>query len=78
MQPHDSTPGTWSTPTASCSAAGAAAAPLARILPWGGLAAAAFGAFPSATERAYRYVAAHRDRWARLLGIDADCELRRS
>jgi predicted DCC family thiol-disulfide oxidoreductase YuxK len=55
--------------------AGAAAEPLARILPLGRPLAAAFGAFPSVTERAYRYVAGHRDRWTRLLRIDADREL---
>jgi predicted DCC family thiol-disulfide oxidoreductase YuxK len=57
--------------------AGAAAPPLARALPGGRPLAAAFQAFPGATERAYAYVAAHRDRWARLLRIDATCELRR-
>jgi len=57
--------------------AGAAAAPLARLLPWGRPLAAGFAAFPGLTERAYRYVAAHRNRWARLLRIDAHCELRR-
>jgi len=58
--------------------AGAAAEPLARILPWGRPLAAVFGAFPGLTESAYCYVAGHRDRWARLLGIDAGRELRRS
>jgi predicted DCC family thiol-disulfide oxidoreductase YuxK len=58
--------------------AGAVAEPLARLLPWGRLLAVVFGAFPGLTEAAYRYVAGHRDRWARLLRIDADCELRRS
>ena len=57
--------------------AGAAAEPLARALPWGRPLAAVFGVFPRLTERAYRYVARHRDRWARLLGIDANCEVRR-
>lgn len=57
--------------------AGAAAEPLARILPWGRPLAAAFRAFPRLTESAYRYVAGHRDRWARLLRIDATCEVRR-
>jgi predicted DCC family thiol-disulfide oxidoreductase YuxK len=57
--------------------AGAAAEPLARILPGGRPLAAVFGAFPGLTERGYRYVAGHRGRWARLLRIDADCELRR-
>jgi predicted DCC family thiol-disulfide oxidoreductase YuxK len=57
--------------------AGAAAEQLARVLPWGRPLAAAFGAFPGPTERAYSYVARHRDRWARLLRLDANCELRR-
>ena len=57
--------------------AGAVAEPLARILPWGRPLAALFGAFPGMTEGAYRYVADHRDRWARLLRIEADRELRR-
>jgi predicted DCC family thiol-disulfide oxidoreductase YuxK len=56
--------------------AGAAAEPLARTLPWGRPLAAFFAAFPGPTERAYRYVAAHRERWTRLLRIDADPELR--
>lgn len=57
--------------------AGAAAEPLARLLPSGRPLAALFGAFPRLTARGYRYVADHRDRWARLLRIDADCEVRR-
>ncbi|MHB8642551.1 MAG: thiol-disulfide oxidoreductase DCC family protein [Gaiellaceae bacterium] len=57
--------------------AGAAAAPLARLLPGGRPLAALFDAFPHLTEAAYRYVAGHRDRWARLLHIDANCEVRR-
>ena len=56
--------------------AGAAAEPLARMLPGGRPLAAVFRAFPRLTERAYRYVAEHRDRWARLLGIEASCEPR--
>jgi predicted DCC family thiol-disulfide oxidoreductase YuxK len=51
--------------------AGAAAEPLARLLPAGRPLAAVFHAFPGLTERAYRYVAGHRDRWSRLLRIDA-------
>jgi predicted DCC family thiol-disulfide oxidoreductase YuxK len=58
--------------------AGAAAEPLARLLPWGRPLAAVFGAFPGLTERAYRYVASHRDRWARLVRIGSDCQLRRT
>lgn len=49
---------------------GAAAAPLARMLPGAGWLGLVFSAFPASTERAYRYVAAHRGRWARLLRID--------
>jgi predicted DCC family thiol-disulfide oxidoreductase YuxK len=55
---------------------GAAAEPLARILPWGRPLALIFGTFPGLTDRAYRSVAGHRDRWARLLRIDADCDVR--
>ena len=44
--------------------AGAAVAPLLR-------------AFPHVTERAYRWVADHRDVVARLLRIDASCNIRR-
>jgi predicted DCC family thiol-disulfide oxidoreductase YuxK len=57
--------------------AGAAAAPLARLLPWGRPLASVFAAFPAATERAYRFVARHRDWLARLLRIDASCQVRR-
>jgi predicted DCC family thiol-disulfide oxidoreductase YuxK len=57
--------------------AGAAAAALARILPGGRPFAAVFRALPDQTDRAYRYIARHRGRWARLLGIDANCESRR-
>jgi predicted DCC family thiol-disulfide oxidoreductase YuxK len=57
--------------------AGAALEPLARSLPGGRALAAVFGTFPRLTERAYRSVARNRSRWARLLRIDANCELRR-
>jgi len=57
--------------------AGAAAEPLVRILPLGRPLAVVFAAFPGLTERAYRYVAGHRDRWARLLRLEVDRELRR-
>lgn len=53
-------------PDGSVLSAGAAAAPLARLLPGGGPLAAAFDAFPGATERAYRWVAAHRVALGRL------------
>lgn len=58
--------------------AGAAAAPLTRILPGGRPLAALFEKFPHATERAYRYVARHRARWARILRISPDRKLRRT
>ncbi len=57
--------------------AGAAAEPLARLLPGGRPLAALFHVFPRLTERGYRYVADHRDRWARLLRIDANCDVPR-
>jgi predicted DCC family thiol-disulfide oxidoreductase YuxK len=56
--------------------AGAGAAPLAALLPGGRPLAALFRAFPRATERAYRWVASHRDLFARVLRIDASCEVR--
>jgi hypothetical protein len=46
-------------------------------LPAGRPLAAVFRAFPKSTERAYRFVADHRDWFARRLGIDASCTLRR-
>jgi predicted DCC family thiol-disulfide oxidoreductase YuxK len=57
--------------------AGAAAEPLARLLPGGRPLAFLFRTFPGATERAYRWVSGNRDRLARVLRIDASCELRR-
>ncbi len=57
--------------------AGAAVAPLAELLPGGRPLAAVFRAFPVLTERAYRLVAGHRDVLARLLRIDAECEVQR-
>jgi predicted DCC family thiol-disulfide oxidoreductase YuxK len=65
------------TPANEVHSAGAAAAPLARLLPGGRPLAAAFARFPRITERAYRWVADHRDGFARLLRIDANCQLRR-
>jgi predicted DCC family thiol-disulfide oxidoreductase YuxK len=66
------------TATGELRSAGAAAAPLAAILPGGRPLAFAFRSFPRSTERAYRWVAGHRDLFARLLRIDASCEIRRS
>jgi branched-chain amino acid transport system substrate-binding protein len=51
--------------------AGAAAAPLARLLPGGRPLAFLFETFPGATERAYRWVADHRGALARLLRLQA-------
>jgi predicted DCC family thiol-disulfide oxidoreductase YuxK len=53
-------------PDGSVVSAGAAAAPLARLLPGGRPVAALFDAFPGATERAYRWVAAHRGTLGRV------------
>ncbi len=47
--------------------AGAAIAPLLRLLPGGQVPAAAFARFPRATERGYRWVAEHRSALGRLL-----------
>jgi len=58
--------------------AGAAAEPLARLLPAGRPLAALFHAFPALTERGYAYVARHRNRSARLLRVDAKCAMRRT
>jgi predicted DCC family thiol-disulfide oxidoreductase YuxK len=65
-------------PSGEVHSAGAAAAPLAEMLPGGRPLAFLFRTFPRITDRAYRYVADHRDRFARLVGVDTSCELRRS
>lgn len=57
--------------------AGAAGPPLLDLLPAGKPLAALTRALPSPTERAYRAVANNRDRLARLLRIDASCQVRR-
>jgi predicted DCC family thiol-disulfide oxidoreductase YuxK len=64
-------------PSGAVRSAGAGAAPLAEMLPGGRPLAALFRRFPEPTERSYRWVAANRDRLARLLRIDASCEVRR-
>lgn len=64
-------------PSGEVRSGGAAAEPLARLLPGARPLAAAFRALPGPTERSYRFIANRRDRWARLLRIDARCELRR-
>jgi predicted DCC family thiol-disulfide oxidoreductase YuxK len=56
---------------------GRAAAPLVSELPAGRALAAVFRTFPRTTDRAYRFVAGHREWFARRLGIDATCQLRR-
>jgi predicted DCC family thiol-disulfide oxidoreductase YuxK len=57
--------------------AGAAAGPLAELLPGGRPLAALLESFPKTTDRAYRYVADHRDRWAHWLRIDSSYRIRR-
>ncbi len=64
-------------PSGEVRSAGAAAAPLAELLPAGRPLAFLFRSFPGLTERAYRRVAANRSRFARWLRIDASCQLRR-
>jgi hypothetical protein len=64
-------------PSGELRSAGAAAAPLARLLPGGRPLAAAFEAFPAATGCAYRWVADHRSALARLVRADRDRPLRR-
>jgi predicted DCC family thiol-disulfide oxidoreductase YuxK len=64
-------------PSGEVRSAGAAAAPLAELLPAGRPLAFLLRSFPGFTERTYRRVAANRNRFARWLRIDAGCELRR-
>jgi predicted DCC family thiol-disulfide oxidoreductase YuxK len=64
-------------PSGEVRSAGAAAAPLAELLPAGRPLAFLLRAFPGLTDRAYRRVAANRNRFARWLRIDASCQLRR-
>jgi predicted DCC family thiol-disulfide oxidoreductase YuxK len=65
-------------PSGELRSGGDAAAPLAALLPGGRPLAFLFRTFPAATDRAYRAVARNRDRFARLLRIDASCQVRRS
>src|SRR5205823_9904279 len=51
--------------------AGAAVAPLLRLLPGGRPLAAAASAFPRTTERAYRWASRHRDQLGRAVGSQA-------
>jgi predicted DCC family thiol-disulfide oxidoreductase YuxK len=64
-------------PGGAVTSAGAAAEPLARLLPGGRPLALLFRSFPRATDRAYRWVADNRGRLARMLRIDSGRELRR-
>lgn len=64
-------------PTGEVRSAGAAAAPIFELLPGGRPLASLLRAFPGITDRVYRYVADHRDRFARLVGVDATCQVRR-
>lgn len=64
-------------PSGEVRSGGAAAAPLAERLPGGKPLAFLFRAFPKITDRSYRFVARHRGRFARLVGADAGCQLRR-
>jgi branched-chain amino acid transport system substrate-binding protein len=59
------------TPDGEVASGGAAAAPLARLLPGGRPLAFVFATFPGATERVYRWVADHRGSLARLLRLPA-------
>jgi predicted DCC family thiol-disulfide oxidoreductase YuxK len=65
-------------PSGELRSAGDAAAPLTALLPGGRPLAFLFRAFPGVTRRAYRLVADNRDRIARVLRIDASCQVRRS
>ncbi len=64
-------------PSGEVRSGGAAAAPLVELLPAGKPLAVLFRTFPGLTERAYRFVADNRIGFARVLGIDASCQLRR-
>ena len=64
-------------PSGAVRSAGDAAAPLFDLLPAGRPLASTARAFPGPTERAYRAVASNRTRLARLLRIDASCQVRR-
>ena len=55
-------------PDGSTYSGGEAVSPLARLLPAGAPIASLASAFPRTTDRAYRWVARHRDRLGRALG----------
>jgi predicted DCC family thiol-disulfide oxidoreductase YuxK len=54
------------TPGGTVISAGAAAEPLARLLPAGGVPARAFHRFPEQTDRVYRWIARNRSTFGRL------------
>lgn len=58
-------------PNGTIWSAGAAAAPLFRLLPGGKVLAAIAAAFPGLTEFLYRLVASNREKLAEMLGEDA-------
>ena len=64
-------------PSGEIRSAGAAAPPLMRALPGGSPLALLLERFPRTTDRAYRFVADHRGGFARIVGADAGCTLRR-
>ena len=70
---HDERLASWHlvTPAGRRSSGGAAAAPLARLLPAGAPVAFLAETFPTTTDRLYRWVARHRDDLGRRLGEDA-------
>ena len=53
-------------PEAQVRSGGAAAAPLARLLPGGAPLAALFETFPRATDRVYRWIADHRGAFGKV------------
>ncbi|MDQ2675908.1 MAG: DUF393 domain-containing protein [Actinomycetota bacterium] len=65
-------------PSGTVRSAGDAAEPLFAALPGGRPLGTVARAFPSTTDRVYRAVANNRHRLARLLRIDASCEVRRA
>ena len=60
-------------PDGTLHSGGAAAAPLAELLPGGSIAARLFSRFPSQTDHAYRWVARHRVLFGRF-GIRTDSQ----
>jgi predicted DCC family thiol-disulfide oxidoreductase YuxK len=58
-------------PTGERRSAGAAVAPLLRLLPAGRLPAAAFARFPKLTDRGYRWGAEHRSQLSKLVPSSA-------